>query len=183
MTTAFQALTSSASNDWHTPPEIMDLVRKVLGSIELDPASCTEANATVQAERFFSIKDDGLSKPWIAKTIFLNPPYRRDAAKFCGKVLNEWRFGNFGSGVVLVRGDSAAMERLFEYCYHCRSKRIQFIPSAELLASKPQGWRNSPVPGTTFFYFGKNPERFCEAFSVQGKVFGPAYVPGSWRVS
>ena len=52
-----------------------------MGGIDLDPASCAEANKIVQAKQFYSQRDDGLKQPWFGR-IWLNPPYGRFAPKF-----------------------------------------------------------------------------------------------------
>ena len=66
---------SSHSDQWWTPSPIMDLVRSVLNVIELDPASCVEANKFIGAGTFFTEREDGLRQDWSKyKTIFLNPP-------------------------------------------------------------------------------------------------------------
>lgn len=45
------------------------------GVIALDPASSAEVNArTVRAARILTIEDNGLSQPWDAETLHLNPP-------------------------------------------------------------------------------------------------------------
>lgn len=52
----------------------MKLARKVLGDIELDPASCFEANeAIVKAHRFYSEEDDALIQSWASRSLFINP--------------------------------------------------------------------------------------------------------------
>jgi ParB family transcriptional regulator, chromosome partitioning protein len=175
---SFQALTSSSSVDWFTPSSIIEKAREVMGSIELDPASCAEAQTIVKANRYFTEVDNGLTKHWIAETLWLNPPYGTLGSKFCEKLLSEWSKGNFEQALVLVRGDSKAMEALFHHAYHCRSKRICFTPSAALLKQKRreaglkgQVWKNAPVPGSTLFYFGDHPITFTKVFSDQGKVF------------
>ena len=56
-----------------TPSYVLDPVRQALGSIELDP--CTLPDNPVGAERFYTVDDDGLTQPWDARTIFVNPPY------------------------------------------------------------------------------------------------------------
>ena len=64
----------SNSNEHHTPPMIVEAARKALGTIDLDPASCVEANdQRVKAEKFYSAEDNGFEKEWNG-TIFLNPP-------------------------------------------------------------------------------------------------------------
>lgn len=67
---------SSASAEWWTPPEIVDPVR-ALWPIDLDPASCQEANRVIGAARFFTVKDDGLAMTWDAETVWCNPPSKR----------------------------------------------------------------------------------------------------------
>lgn len=57
-----------------TPPEVMEDVREVLGNIDLDPASDSIANRWVQASSFYTIEDDGFTKDWKAKNVWLNPP-------------------------------------------------------------------------------------------------------------
>jgi DNA N-6-adenine-methyltransferase (Dam) len=57
-----------------TPLDIFPAVRDVLGEIELDPASDELINEGVQADRILTFEDDGLSQPWKANSVFLNPP-------------------------------------------------------------------------------------------------------------
>lgn len=64
---------SSATNEHFTPAHVVERARRVLGGIDLDPASCVEANATVQATHYFTQIDDGLALPWHGRA-FLNPP-------------------------------------------------------------------------------------------------------------
>jgi hypothetical protein len=60
--------------EWYTPPNIIEAARTVLGNIDLDPASCVEAQKYVQARCYFTPKEDGLSKKWKGR-VWLNPPY------------------------------------------------------------------------------------------------------------
>lgn len=68
---------SSKSNEHFTPPEVIEAARALMGGIDLDPASCEEANRIVKADEFWSVEHDGLA---IAATdgwhgrVFLNPP-------------------------------------------------------------------------------------------------------------
>jgi hypothetical protein len=43
-------------NEWFTPVEYLELVRQVLGEIDLDPASTAKAQQRVQAKKFFTKK-------------------------------------------------------------------------------------------------------------------------------
>lgn len=66
---------SSESVEHFTPVDIVSRARLVLdGPIDLDPASCEEANQVIQARRFFTEEDDGLTQPWKARRVFVNPP-------------------------------------------------------------------------------------------------------------
>lgn len=76
-------LHSSLSSEWYTPPETMELVKSVLGEIDLDPASNPLANEIVGAKHIFT-KDNGTlsleSWNWTryGRTFFCNPPYSDD---------------------------------------------------------------------------------------------------------
>jgi ParB family chromosome partitioning protein len=56
------AKTSSKTTDErYSPPWIVEGARTVMGSIDLDPASCELANTTVKANRYYSRNVDGLA--------------------------------------------------------------------------------------------------------------------------
>lgn len=61
------------SNDHGTPRGIVELARKVLVGIDLDPASTEAHNRTVRAKCIFTSREDGLVQPWRGR-VFLNPP-------------------------------------------------------------------------------------------------------------
>lgn len=67
---------SSRRDDWHTPEWVLERVRRVLGTIDFDPASSVIANHRVQAKRFLTGHDNALETPWNCEgqTIFVNPP-------------------------------------------------------------------------------------------------------------
>jgi len=64
---------SSKTNEWYTPPFILDAVRETLGEINLDPASNAIANENVGANHYYTKDDDGLNQPWFGN-VFVNPP-------------------------------------------------------------------------------------------------------------
>jgi hypothetical protein len=73
-TKAVHALTSSATNEAYTPPNILAAARAALGgTIDLDPCSNAVANEEVQARTFYDAASNGLFLPWQG-TVWLNPP-------------------------------------------------------------------------------------------------------------
>jgi hypothetical protein len=115
-------LNSSESVEWFTPAPYVEAARNVLGSIELDPASCTEANAVVKADRWFGenaagLELNGLQQSWIANTVFLNPPYGHDGQRaWSARLLDFYQRAMVGSAVLLV--NAATSEKWFHPLWH-----------------------------------------------------------------
>lgn len=64
---------ASDTNEHFTPPVAVEPARDVLGSIDLDPASCSIANRVIRATRIFTKADNGLGRPWSGR-VWLNCP-------------------------------------------------------------------------------------------------------------
>lgn len=72
--------THPTTNDWLTPPEII----QALGPFDLDPcASRTRPWDTAKVH--YTVDDDGLSKPWFGR-VWLNPPYSSHATRWLLKL-------------------------------------------------------------------------------------------------
>ena len=65
---------NSGNNEWYTPPAFIAAARKVMGSIDVDPATSEQANKIVCATTIYTSKNDGRRKSW-AGNVWLNPPY------------------------------------------------------------------------------------------------------------
>jgi len=61
----------SETDSHFTPSYIVEPARNLLGGIDLDPASCAEANERIQAREYYD--REGLDRPWYGR-VFLNPP-------------------------------------------------------------------------------------------------------------
>ena len=87
--TAPTQILQSGRMEWFTASHIIEAARHSLGGIDLDPASCAEANKTVKATRFFDKDDDGLTMQWAGR-VWMNPPFRRDLGRlFIEKLVTE----------------------------------------------------------------------------------------------
>jgi hypothetical protein len=64
---------SSESVEHFTPRAIVDAAREVMEVIELDPATCVEANRMIRARAIYTKKENGLAQQWRGRTL-LNPP-------------------------------------------------------------------------------------------------------------
>jgi hypothetical protein len=73
--------------DWCTPPALVRSVMQVLGDVHLDP--CSNLWSTVPAKVKYQLPDtDGLVERWDYPTIYVNPPYGRDAQR--GTTIYDW---------------------------------------------------------------------------------------------
>lgn len=64
-----------SSEDFVSPPEVIATTTALFGGeIELDPASSINANSVVQATKFFTWENNGLTQSWKSKNIYLYPP-------------------------------------------------------------------------------------------------------------
>lgn len=158
---------NSGENEWYTPPQYLEAARKVLGKIDLDPASSLVAQNNVKASRFFTITDDGLSQAWKGR-VFLNPPYSKDLIeRFSLRLTEFYESGNVSSAILLV--NNATETQWFQKispvaaCICFPKGRIQYLDKH----GKPA---NTPLQGQAFLYFGGKAEKFIEAFSGFGFV-------------
>lgn len=157
-------MVSSNSNEWYTPAPYIAPVRATLGHIDLDPASCTLANTIVQAEKFYTEAEDGLTQPWFGR-VFLNPPYARLGPKFVNKLIAEYESGKVSEAILLVNShctDSKWFKPLFNYVLCFTDHRSKFW--------NQDGIGDAPTHGSVFVYFGPNPDRFEEHFGQFGTV-------------
>jgi hypothetical protein len=173
MSIAKMLVGGTGAQELYTPTPIIELVRDVLGCIDLDPASCEEANKVVQATRYYSLEDNGLLLPWYGK-IFLNPPYARGViASFVRKLITEYACGNVQEAILLVRlcSDTAWYQELLAYPVCFMKGRIKFYTpytSYQGRAFTKNTYDNNF--GSSFTYVGQNLARFVEVFSKHGVI-------------
>jgi len=167
-------LLSSASDEWYTPPDIVDRVLAVMGEIDLDPCS-NPGEPTVPAKIHYRKADDGLAHRWHGR-VYMNPPYGRALADWARKLTDEYRWGNVTEAIALVpnRSDTQWFALLGEFP-RCEIRgRVAFVDG---LAA----YRDTPPAGSTFpaalFYLGPNGGRFAEVFFSLGRLVQPMETP------
>lgn len=159
-----QAVISSETNEWYTPARYIEAARRVLGAIDLDPASCDEANETVDAHVYFTADDDGLSQTWHGR-VWLNPPYGRVAGDFIAKLIREFDAGRVPAAVALVNAhatDTDWFQALWDHTLCFTDHRIDFAAGT--------ADRSGSTHGSVFAYLGKHEGDFAREFSNFGAV-------------
>lgn len=174
--TDIQPAPASKSAEWYTPPVYIEAARSVLGSIDLDPASCAEANRIVKAAAYYTQQDNGLAHPWSGR-IWLNPPFGRSArmmgqrrstiALFTEKLLQEYTSSNIEQAIALVTTEVNVRwyYPLLQYPICFPDHRVHFIVPGGASRGK-----TSQMFGTSFVYLGANIEQFINIFSQFGVI-------------
>lgn len=156
----------TGNNEWFTPIEHIERARKVLGTIQLDPASHMLAQKNVKAKSFFTEEDDGLCRDWNGK-VWLNPPYAQPAiGQFVEKLIHEVGAGRVSEAIMLTHNYTdtawfqAAAQKATAICF--TRGRIRFV--------SPEGQLAAPTQGQAFFYFGARFQTFLAHFREIGFV-------------
>lgn len=151
---------NSGENEWYTPECYIISARKVMGSIDLDPASNEYANKIIKAKKYFDSKTDGLKQKWFGN-IWMNPPY---AQPLINDFINRLETESYNQAIVLVNNatETSWGQKILELsnavCFH--SKRIRFI--------NPENESNAPLQGQMIIYIGKNFKTFIDEFKQYG---------------
>ena len=125
-------IVSYSENDFISPPELVAATAAFFGgSIDLDPASSESANSVVQADRFFTWKENGLNQPWKADSVYLYPPkstlngaeqpkdtrlfrknlrFKKSAQRVWLELCyNKWLRNEFGQGIIFLTSSEVAL--------------------------------------------------------------------------
>jgi hypothetical protein len=151
--------------EWYTPPDYIEMERKVMGGIDLDPASNELAQSWIKAGTWYSKEQNGLILPRFGK-VHVNPPYGRDVEKWLSIEVDAYRNGQTECAILLLNRTGAAWykARTKEVTAICEVyKRIAFIDENGQRQSSPRYYND-------FLYLGKDVEKFVEVFSAIGDV-------------
>ena len=167
---------NSGNNERYTPEYIIQLARKTMGGIDIDPASCKAANnLIVKATRYFDKETNGLLQEWNGR-IWLNPPYERGLIEsFVDKLLEEYRVKRTTEAIVLTHNASETrwygrlLEEATAICIV--SGRIRFYAiNGGNQVYQPKG---APLQGQFITYLGNNWKTFCATFKILGTCLRP----------
>jgi len=158
---------ASGENEWYTPKTYIESARKVMGEIDLDPASSETANEIVQAIAYFTEEDDGLLWEWGGR-IWMNPPYSQPLiAQFCQKLAESITSGTVEEAIILVNNatETKWFRQLAEQCgVICFPRsRIRFI-------DKEGNKGKTPLQAQAIIYIG--PSTKVDIFAAEFKQYG-----------
>lgn len=162
--TAAQLIVSSNSNEWYTPDKYIQSARKVMGLINIDPATSLQANKIVQAEVIYTAEDSGLQYDWHGR-VWLNPPYGNLTEAFVTKLVTQYQTGITTEAILLVNShatDTKWFQPLWDYLLCFTDHRINFYA--------PGGSGVGSTHGSVFVYFGDNKHGFAKEFSEYGNI-------------
>lgn len=159
-------LTSQATTEWYTPPEIIERARACLGAIDCDPASNETAQGWIRATTYYTADSpiSGLALPWDGR-VWLNPPFD-DTPRWVERWLTA---PEMTAGLLLVNSAPgyAWWERLWREVPVCLLReRLRFV--------RPDGTPGGQAKkGQTVAYRGVNYRAFMDAFGNLGRVVLP----------
>lgn len=158
-----------SNNEWYTPSRYVEAAREVMGSIDLDPASCALANKTVQATKYFTIEDNGLEQEWYGH-VWLNPPYGKTGGKsnlaaFTSKLLAAYHDNHIKEAIMLLPTNTATswFSPLWQFPICMPARRIRFNYSDGTLSTGASF-------STCFVYVGPYKWCFQNVFAQFGTI-------------
>jgi len=156
---------NSGENEWYTPDCYIQSARLVMGSIDLDPASSIIANKRVNANKFYTQDEDGLSFDWYGN-VWMNPPYSQPLIfQFISKLVES---KEINQAIVLVNNGTETqwgqllLSNSSAVCFH--QSRIRFIDKYGNLGQ-------SPLQGQMICYLGSHVNNFINEFNQYGTTY------------
>ncbi len=171
------------SNEYYLPPDLQTSIVKVLGAIDLDPASCAQAQELIQAEVWYGPEspfgENGLAEPWAGR-VYLNPPggpttkeyhhlTQSSMALWWAVLADHWQNGDvdaafyMGFSIDILSTAQGIFELSpldFPICVP--SKRIPFLtPNRKITSGKYKGQMIEPNKEAGELVLQKQPTHVC----------------------
>jgi hypothetical protein len=128
------------SDEWFTPAILFNQLGL---EFDLDVASAFNSPTHVPADRRYTIKDDGLTQPWIGR-VWMNPPYSKPSPW-----VDKWLEHRYGIAL-LPMAKSQWFNRLME-----SDAKFVLLPSNFKFES-PEGKSLSLMMGSTLWALGES---------------------------
>ena len=164
-------LQDSGNFEYYTPKPIIEAARRVMGGIDLDPASSKVANRTIKARRFFSLDDpDEWRGPWAASSpgvrVWMNHPFNRSwNADWIAKLLEEYEAGRVSQACCITWASTS--ETWFRPLY--AGTMCLLTPRTGYILPNGEKKRGA-TKGSVVTYLGDNTAAFVREFSSLGKI-------------
>ena len=158
---------ATGDNEWFTPAWYVEAARAVMGGIDLDPATHPLAQKTIQAARFCTAEDDGLSMEWSGR-VWLNPPYAQPLmADFVRKLVAEYAARRVMQAIMLTNNST---DTEWFHQANAQAALLCFTRGRIRFVDPDGGQCEAPLQGQAFFYFGGELMRFREVFGAFGFI-------------
>ena len=144
-------------------------------TIDLDPASCEEANTVVQAKQFFTKIEDGRQQLWWGN-VFLNLLFDDRTKEFLTKLQEEMRAGRVPQAIALFQ--TKVLQSVTADWFRWLLQGSFCVPYVRPRFSRGENRSESPSTGIILWYGGPNHERFAEVFKPYGDVIRGAFCEG-----
>lgn len=131
---------SSESMSWETPEDIFKRLDKIY-NFTLDPCADHQNH---KCNKYYTEKDDGLSKSWKNEIVFMNPPYGKYIGTWIAKAWNEAKRGATVACLIPARTDTRWWHR---YCM--KASKIYFIKGRLKFGNSPN---SAPFPSAVVIF-------------------------------
>jgi phage N-6-adenine-methyltransferase len=163
MTHSLSVLTSSKTDCWNTPPDVVAEVFKFFdGVVHLDPCSNSHTHPNIPALTVFTEEDDGLAQQWDYPTVFMNHPYS-DSKRWIPYAVSQHKLYD-NEMLLLIKMDVSTKwwSSLIQYPFLAYNRRLKF----------GDGKGAAPFQ-SAMFYLGKQLDRFVHVFGHNGTIYAP----------
>ena len=93
---------------------VIEAAQRVLGGIDLDPASDALANQAIRAKTYYTAEQNGFHKHWTDRTVWLNPPGETQShgvtiypSHWAKKLYLRWQWDDVGHAIYLSYHDES----------------------------------------------------------------------------
>ena len=144
-----KVLFSSEQSEWETPPDFFKMLDRHY-KFTLDAAA---SDSNHLCKKYFTEKDDALSRSWGNERVFINPPYGRGIGAWTAHAFEEAKKGTFSVMLLPARMDT---KWFHEWCHESRVRLIQgrlmFLLNGKPMLDKKGNPTRAPFPSMLVYF-------------------------------